>query len=809
MAAEESINEFVSQSALKQLDELKVKIDEVAKSMTKLIADTEAYNKLIGGASTLKEYNAAVTGAKPATEQLILATKKLEQAQTEEAKQLAVINAQIAAVSKANRDAAKAALDNEDAYKKLNNQYKEAAERAKRLAAENAKGAKEAAKEAAALGQRLKDIDASVGQFNRNVGNYAGGIRDALGNNIPIIGQLNGVINDVSGAVSGLTGAFGKLGGAIAATGIGVFLLALGAVINYLKDFDPLVDAAEQEMASFNATVKSVGRSIVDLVSGKQSVKEFFDTFSDRAFKAQNAAKQFTAAEQDLQDALEVQAVKSAKSAQKVAELRAAATNKSIDPAGRKKLLEQALAIEEQDFKERSALANRGRQLAIERLVQEKGLNGESIEALRKNGSEFAKVLQNRGIISQSEFEKIQKAELGVIGIQQESLTKQEKIQAKQAALDASAEQKREAEQVKRDAANAKEKVRKDKELADEQKFQDDMQAIRFKNIEELAAIEAKGIDFEKVARDKANADLLAAQAEVGDSFIDETKKTNDLVAKINKDTREANIKATKEFLLDNIGVVTDSIFSIITAGFDRQKNALQDQIDKSEELKNAEIDRITASTASEEEKAARIAVVNAKAQADKERLEKKQRELDKKKAIADKQKAIFDIIINTAIAVVKALPNVFLAAATGVLGAAQLATVLAQPIPKFAKGTNYSPEGLAYVGEQGQEMVVTPSGKKLLTPGRATLTYLERGSKVIPNHKLNSMALDGLAGVSRFTSNTTNDYAVLAKATNDSADKITKAIKSQSGTVITEGGLYQQHLKAAKLSNYIKRNLR
>ena len=46
----------------------------------------------------------------------------------------------------------------------------------------------------------------------------------------------------------------------------------------------------------------------------------------------------------------------------------------------------------------------------------------------------------------------------------------------------------------------------------------------------------------------------------------------------------------------------------------------------------------------------------------------------------------ISEIIINTANAVAKALPNVFLSAAVGVLGAVQLGIVAATPIPKAAQ---------------------------------------------------------------------------------------------------------------------------
>jgi hypothetical protein len=70
-------------------------------------------------------------------------------------------------------------------------------------------------------------------------------------------------------------------------------------------------------------------------------------------------------------------------------------------------------------------------------------------------------------------------------------------------------------------------------------------------------------------------------------------------------------------------------------------------------------------------------------------------------------------------------------------LAALQTATVLAQSIPKFFKGTENSPEGPAIVGEKGTELVETPSGKSYLTDDKPQMTYLEKGSRVVPHEKL------------------------------------------------------------------------
>jgi len=87
------------------------------------------------------------------------------------------------------------------------------------------------------------------------------------------------------------------------------------------------------------------------------------------------------------------------------------------------------------------------------------------------------------------------------------------------------------------------------------------------------------------------------------------------------------------------------------------------------------------------------------------------------KQAKADKAQAIFQATINTAAAVVKALPNFILAAIVGALGIAQIAKIAQQPIPKFAKGTKgdkKAPAGLKMVHKD--EIILDEGGYNIIT---------------------------------------------------------------------------------------------
>lgn len=105
------------------------------------------------------------------------------------------------------------------------------------------------------------------------------------------------------------------------------------------------------------------------------------------------------------------------------------------------------------------------------------------------------------------------------------------------------------------------------------------------------------------------------------------------------------------------------------------------------------------------------------------------------KQAKIDKTAAVFEIGINTAIAVSKTLAETALFGIPLIpiiigLGIAQIAAVLARPLPQFRHGTKSSPEGLAEVAEDGAEAIQDPSGKMRIAHKRQ-VTYLKRGSKV------------------------------------------------------------------------------
>jgi hypothetical protein len=190
------------------------------------------------------------------------------------------------------------------------------------------------------------------------------------------------------------------------------------------------------------------------------------------------------------------------------------------------------------------------------------------------------------------------------------------------------------------------------------------------------------------------------------------------------------------------------------------------------------------------------------------------QREMAKEKrkmAVFEKARSVAEIALNTAKGISSAVaesPITFglpWSAFVAVTGALQLAQALSVPIPQYAKGTNYSPEGLAITGEAGRELRINPDGSTQVVD-KPTLSYLERGTKIIPNSTTEQILKDaekfGDGYAIDHLSNSHNRNTLALQQTKNSIDihmlvsamqhngkVITEAIKSQPKDVFDERG--------------------
>lgn len=177
-----------------------------------------------------------------------------------------------------------------------------------------------------------------------------------------------------------------------------------------------------------------------------------------------------------------------------------------------------------------------------------------------------------------------------------------------------------------------------------------------------------------------------------------------------------------------------DTIAAFIKGRYEKELNAIQSKIDANNKDKEQETKAIEGSSLSSQQKAAEEIELNAKVSAENEALQRKQRDEKVKEAEFDRAKGILDVGINTAMAVTKVLPNIPLSLIMAGIGAAQIAAILARPIPKFFTGTKSSPEGWAMTDELGPERYRTPGGQVFYgNSDGPTMRYLEAGTEITP----------------------------------------------------------------------------
>lgn len=214
------------------------------------------------------------------------------------------------------------------------------------------------------------------------------------------------------------------------------------------------------------------------------------------------------------------------------------------------------------------------------------------------------------------------------------------------------------------------------------------------------------------------------------------------LMSLITKVVRDGKLEI--EDLLGSISAISEGVTSIMVGMYDQQMEKIEEQQEKNEEAGEEEIERIeelaeSGVISTEEAEARKRAAEQATADKNKE-LEKQKADLEQKQAKWQKANSIIQTTIATSQAIMKALAEAgpfagpILAAVIGAMGAAQVAIIASQPIPKYAKGTDNHPGGLAIVGDGGRQEVIETDNGAYITPSVPTLVDIPKRAKVIPN---------------------------------------------------------------------------
>lgn len=202
--------------------------------------------------------------------------------------------------------------------------------------------------------------------------------------------------------------------------------------------------------------------------------------------------------------------------------------------------------------------------------------------------------------------------------------------------------------------------------------------------------------------------------------------------------------KLSFENMAQAVGKIVSGITSLMTDIYDARIENIEKEQEANDGAYDKEIERIESleenGAISTEEAEARKRAAEDKTAAKNAELEKKKAALQEKQAKWNKANSIIQTTIATSLAIMKAysetgpiLGNIF-AAIIAAMGAAQIAVIAAQPIPKYAKGTKDHPGGLAIVGDGGKkEGIITDNGL-FVTPDKPTLVNLPAHAQVIPD---------------------------------------------------------------------------
>lgn len=251
----------------------------------------------------------------------------------------------------------------------------------------------------------------------------------------------------------------------------------------------------------------------------------------------------------------------------------------------------------------------------------------------------------------------------------------------------------------------------------------------------ELQADNLSADDRAKIAEQlqKLKADLAQQEAEAEIDAINKVTKADEKAQK----ERQKNLKKWLQTASQAVGAIGDLVSTI----YDGQIQKIEEEQEANDEKYDKDVERIQnladSGAISEEEAEARKRAAKERTEAKNAELEKQKQEMARKQAIWDKATSIAQAGIATALAITEALPNIPLSIVIGALGAIQVATILATPIPSYAEGTKGNdrhPGGKALVGDAGKHEVVMYSGKAWITPDTPTLMDIPKGAQVFPD---------------------------------------------------------------------------
>ena len=653
----------------------------------------------------------------------------------------------------------------------------------------------------------LKSTDSQIGKYGRNVGNYgsqwnglANSINQltreapafavslntgflALSNNIPVlydeINKLRQANIELAKSGQPVKSVFGQLAGALftwgTALSLGVTLLTLygGTLIDSITGSKKKKEALEAEKKAIEEKTKAeqdardaiaqvqaieVSRSQILLETAKNvtlsykqrvaAVKELQERYPDylgHLSKEQILAGDTAKAEEDLNQALINRG--KALAAQKF--LQTNLEKQLSTQIERTKLNEKKFKLDTQADVQNGKIVNGVQQLKVttdlqkQAIIQKRdaeikannasvtGLN-ERLRLLRNEQDAFLMVYNENAkyldvvhettkAIKDQNREKINS--VGTFGLSREQDTALERLKQLKQALEITRDQT---------AKNVEEFNAFEKSISDVNKAIDVLTKPITVDVKILGVPET-GKEIKKLSNYmKSFIDDFSSSAglkNVIDSF--DTGNPDSLFSKIKEGTlfNSDNWKESTVDIMESVQEMYNFISNASQANFDAEKERLQSQYDVAFKYANGNKEAET-----------KLA----------EDLEAKKKDIANREAKAKKQQAIYNIAIDTAQAVVAALPNFVLAGIVAAFGIAQAVIVSGQKVPQYWMGGTHE-GGLMMVndgaGANFKETIVTPDGQIHKPQGKNVLMNAPKGTQIFTHDQWNDTLTDMLRG--------------------------------------------------------------
>lgn len=285
-----------------------------------------------------------------------------------------------------------------------------------------------------------------------------------------------------------------------------------------------------------------------------------------------------------------------------------------------------------------------------------------------------------------------------------------------------------------------------------EEEYQQQLTEMQMRYAEETAdkqiemlekVLEAEGLTADQ--RAKISKELAKVKADTAKQAADAELKNTKKIEKEEADLAKKREKDVKQYLKSVSGMV-GKVSKLVSAIYEGQIQDIEKEQEESEKAHEAEIERIEqleeTGAISKEESEARKRAAEQRSAEKNEELEKKKAELKHKQAVFDKASSVIEATIATSVAIVEALKagpfiGPIMAAIIGAMGAIEIATIIATPIPAYAKGTKDKdghPGGLAIVGDAGKKEAVVYDSKMWITPDKPTIVDMPKGAIVYPD---------------------------------------------------------------------------